>query len=144
MGHKLIKDCEIKWGSLVTSLESGLAIRPVLDDFLKYSVLKLTTEDWDTLEHLAHVLGPIKSVVESICRTDADLYEAEVVIKELFIELESIGSPLALELLTLLKAEIKKRWNTDIVGLLKYLHDPHKYPPSRKTKKATRGGNFFG
>ena len=140
MGHKLIKDCKIKWGSLVTSLESGVAIRPVLEDFLKYSILKLTTEEWNIMEDLVRVLSPIKTVVESICRTDADLFEAEVAFKELFIELESNGSSLALELLTLLKVEIKKRWHPDVVGLLKYLHDPHKFPPSRKAKKATRAG----
>ena len=139
MGQKLIKDCKIKWGSLVTSLESGIKIRPVLDTFLKYSTLKFTNEEWDVMEELVHVLGPIKTVVESMCRADADLLEAEVAIKELFKELESNGSPLALKILRLLKIEIGKRWHRKIVGLLKYLHDPEKYPPSRKTKKNTRG-----
>ena len=48
------------------------------------------------MEELVHVLGPIKTVVESMCRADADLLEAEVAIKELFKELESNGSPLGL------------------------------------------------
>ena len=139
MGSKLIKDCKIKWGSLVDSLESGIKIRPVLDDFLKYSTLKLEKEDWDAIDELVAALVPIKTVVESICRTDADLFEAEIVIKELFKELESVGSDLALKLLAALKIEIKKRWHPDIVGLLKYLTDPNKFPPSRKSKKPTRG-----
>ena len=91
------------------------------------------------MEELVQVLSPIKTVVESMCRADADLLEAEVAIKELFKELESNGSPLALKILDLLKIEIGKRWHRKIVGLLKYLHDPEKYPPSRKTKKNTRG-----
>ena len=139
MGQKLIKDCKIKWGSLVTSLESGIKIRPVLETFLEHSTLKFTNKEWDVMEELVQVLGPIKTVVESMCRADADLLEAEVAIKELFKELESNGSPLALKILGLLKIEIGKRWHRKIVGLLKYLHDPEKYPPSRKTKKNTRG-----
>ena len=139
MGHKLIKDSKIKWGSLVTSLESGIKIRPLLEEFLEYSTLKLSSEEWDVMEKLVEVLGPIKETVESICRADADLLEAEVVIKELFEELKSNGSPLAMKLLAQLKIEIKKRWKPDIVGVIKYLTDSEKYPPSRKGKKATRG-----
>ena len=136
MGHKLIKDCEIKWGSLVTSLESGLKIREVLDKFLEHSTLKLSPEDWNAIEGLVQVLSPIKTVVESICRRDADLLEAEVAFKYLFKELKSNGSTLAMKMLSQLKIEIGKRWNSEIVGLLKYLTDHEKYPPSRKAKKA--------
>ena len=39
MGHKLLKDSKIKWGSLVTSIESGIKIRPLLEEFLEYSTL---------------------------------------------------------------------------------------------------------
>ena len=143
MGHKLIKDCKIKWGSLVTSLESGIKIKEVLNDFLKYSTLKLTSQDWDAMEQLVEILGPCKTVVESICRKDADLLEAEIAFKALFEELESNGSLLALKLLASLKTEIKKRWHPRIVGLLKYLHDPEKYPPTKVSRAKKSKGKMI-
>ena len=134
MGHELQRDCKIKWGSLVTSLESGTKIREVLVDFLKYSTLALTEEEWDTMEELVEILGPCKVVIEAICQTDADLFDAEISFKWLFQTLESNPSPLAKELLKSFKKEIGKRWNPDLAGLLKYLYDPQTHPPSKKRK----------
>ena len=84
MGQKLIKDCKIKWGSMVESLQSGIKIREFLQKFLRNSPLDLTDSEWDKMEEMAQILDPVKTVVEMICREDADLLMAEVAIKKLF------------------------------------------------------------
>ena len=141
MGRKLTRDCKIKWGSLVGSIKSVLDIKPVLIDFLKYDTLAFNEEEWDLLEELYGVLSPVKDVVNVICRVDADLLEAEVVIKELFCLLESLGTNLSKKLLEALKIEIGKRWLPDHVGLLKYLNNPNEL--SNVGKKRPSAGKFL-
>ena len=136
-GHKLKRDCKIKWGSMVESLQSGIKIREFLQKFLRNSPLDLTDSEWDKMEEMAQILDPVKTVVEMICREDADLLMAEVAIKKLFKMLKDIGTDLAEQLLTHLKTEIGKRWQTDVAGLLKYLNDPVKNKP-RVTEKSKR------
>ena len=139
MGHKLKRDCRIKWGSLVTSIKSALDIKPVLKEFLKYSTFALNDEEWDLLDEIYSVLMPVKDVVDVICRADADLLQAEIVFIELFDVLESIGTPLSRKMLANLKTELEKRWQTDLVGLLKYLNDPSELDKVPKTKKLSTG-----
>ena len=139
MGRKLKRDCPIKWGSLVTSIKSALDIKPVLKEFLKYSTFALNDEEWDLLDEIYSVLMPVKDVVDVICRADADLLQAEIVFIELFDVLESIGTPLSRKMLANLKTELEKRWQTDLVGLLKYLNDPSELDKVPKTKKLSTG-----
>ena len=139
MGSKLKRDCRIKWGSLVTSIKSALDIKPVLKEFLKYSTFALNDEEWDLLDEIYSVLMPVKDVVDVICRADADLLQAEIVFIELFDVLESIGTPLSRKMLANLKTELEKRWQTDLVGLLKYLNDPSELDKVPKTKKPSTG-----
>ena len=139
MGSKLKRDCRIKWGSLVTSIKSALDIKPVLKEFLKYSTFALNDEEWDLLDEIYSVLMPVKDVVDVICRADADLLQAEIVFIELFDVLESIGTPLSRKMLANLKTELEKRWQTDLVGLLKYLNDPSELDKVPKTKKLSTG-----
>ena len=155
MGHKLIRDCRIKWSSMVSSVKSVLDIRPVLEDFLHFTTLKFSDEEWELLEEIHGALMPIKDVLDLICRRDADLYQAEIAISELFKILESLGTPLAQKLLKSIKSEVEKRWNTKLVGLLKYLNDPSelleleeaeklaKVGRGRKKKKPSSGTSFL-
>ena len=140
-GRKLKRDSKIKWGSMVDSIKSILDIKPVLKDFLKYNTLEFNEEEWDLLDELYGVLSPVKDVVNIICREDADLLEAEVVIKELFNHLESLGTNLSQKLLEALKVEIKKRWHADYCSLLKYLNDPSEL--EKVPKKRPSVGKFF-
>lgn len=123
-------------------IKSALDIKEVLKNFLKYTDLKLSDEEWNLLEELYRILSPVKDVVNVICRKNADLLIAEVVFQELFDVLEKIGTPLARKLLDNIKAEIKKRWNLKAVSLLKYLNDPSeldKVPSTKSKKKLSQG-----
>lgn len=123
-------------------IKSALDIKEVLKNFLKYTDLKLSDEEWNLLEELYRILSPVKDVVNVICRRNADLLIAEVVFQELFDVLEKIGTPLARKLLDNIKAEIKKRWNLKAVSLLKYLNDPSeldKVPSTKSKKKLSQG-----
>ena len=142
MGHKLKRDCKIKWGSLVDSIKSALDIKPVLKSYLKYAILELKEEEWNLLEELYGILMPVKDVVNMICRTEADLLMAEIAFTELFDVLGKIGTPLSEKLLAALKIEVEKRWHPEICGLLKYLNDPSELEKS-KAKKKPSAGKFF-
>ena len=123
-------------------IKSALDIKEVLKNFLKYTDLKLSDEEWNLLEELYRILSPVKDVVNVICRRNADLLIAEVVFQELFDVLKKIGTPLARKLLDNIKAEIKKRWNLKAVSLLKYLNDPSeldKVPSTKSKKKLSQG-----
>ena len=123
-------------------IKSALDIKEVLKNFLKYTDLKLSDEEWNLLEELYRILSPVKDVVNVICRRNANLLIAEVVFQELFDVLEKIGTPLARKLLDNIKAEIKKRWNLKAVSLLKYLNDPSeldKVPSTKSKKKLSQG-----
>ena len=123
-------------------IKSALDIKEVLKNFLKYTDLKLSNEEWNLLEELYRILSPVKDVVNVICRRNADLLIAEVVFQELFDVLEKIGTPLARKLLDNIKAEIKKRWNLKAISLLKYLNDPSeldKVPSTKSKKKLSQG-----
>ena len=123
-------------------IKSALDIKEVLKNFLKYTDLKLSDEEWNLLEELYRILSPVKDVVNVNCRRNADLLIAEVVFQELFDVLEKIGTPLARKLLDNIKAEIKKRWNLKAVSLLKYLNDPSeldKVPSTKSKKKLSQG-----
>lgn len=123
-------------------IKSALDIKEVLKNFLKYTDLKLSDEEWNLLEELYRILSPVKDVVNVICRRNADLLIAEVVFQELFDVLEKIGTPLARKLLDNIKAEIKKRWNLKAISLLKYLNDPSeldKVPSTKSKKKLSQG-----
>lgn len=123
-------------------IKSALDIKEVLKNFLKYTDLKLSDEEWNLLEELYRILSPVKDVVNVICRRNADLLIAEVVFQELFDVLEKIGTPLARKLLDNIKTEIKKRWNPKAVSLLKYLNDPSeldKVPSTKSKKKLSQG-----
>ena len=128
-------------------IKSALDIKEVLKNFLKYTDLKLSDEEWNLLEELYRILSPVKDVVNVICRRNADLLIAEVVFQELFDVLEKIGTPLARKLLDNIKAEIKKRWNLKAVSLLKYLNDPSeldKVPSTKSKKQAFERSNNLG
>ena len=123
-------------------IKSALDIKEVLKNFLKYTDLKLSDEEWNLLEELYRILSPVKDVVNVICRRNANLLIAEVVFQELFDVLEKIGTPLARKLLDNIKAEIKKRWNLKAISLLKYLNDPSeldKVPSTKSKKKLSQG-----
>ena len=140
MGHKLKRDSKIKWSSMVDSIKSLLDIKPVLQEFLKYSILDFNKEEWTLLEELHGILMPVKDVVNIICTDDADLIDAEVAFQELFNVLEANDSTLAKNLLKSLKAELKKRWNPKIAGLLKYLNDPKELEKAAAKKKRPSAG----
>ena len=140
MGHKLIRDCRIKWSSMVGSVKSVLDIKEVLEDFLHFTTLKFSAEEWKLLEEIYGALMPIKDVLDVICRRDADLLEAEIAISELFKILESLGTPLAQKLLQSIKSEVEKRWNTKLVGLLKYLNDPSELLEMEEAEKQAKVG----
>ena len=140
MGHKLIRDCRIKWSSMVGSVKSVLDIKEVLEDFLHFTTLKFSAEEWKLLEEIYGALMPIKDVLDVICRRDADLLEAEIAISELFKILESLGTPLAQKLLKSIKSEVEKRWNTKLVGLLKYLNDPSELLEMEEAEKQAKVG----
>ena len=127
---------------MVSSVKSVLDIREVLEEFLHFTTLKFSAEEWELLEEIYGALMPVKDVLDVICRRDADLLEAEIAITELFKILESLGTPLSQKLLKSLKTEVQKRWNTDLVGLLKYLNDPSELlelEEAEKQAKASRG-----
>ena len=140
MGHKLIRDCRIKWSSMVSSVKSVLDIKEVLENFLHFTTLKFSAEEWELLEEIYGALMPIKDVLDVICRRDADLLEAEIAITELFKTLEALGSPLSQKLLKSLKSEVEKRWNTELVGLLKYLNDPSELLALEEAEKLAKVG----
>ena len=147
MGHTLHRDTKCKWGSMVDMIKSLLEIKPVLQKILKHQTIELSETDWKNMAELERILDPVKKVVEVICREDADLLIAEVYFKKLFKTLESIGTPLALEFLKNLKDEIKKRWHSDVAGLLKYLNNPQKNKPmvperARKRARIVEGKKY--
>ena len=123
---------------MVASIKSGLDIQEVLVDMLEYNSLKFTKDEWDVMHELYDCLSPVKDVLDIICRRDADLLEAEIVFTELFKNLESLATPLSLKLLEALKVEIGKRWNTELVGLLKYLNDPTELLKAEEQQKADK------
>ena len=137
LGHTLKRSCKCKWESVLASIQSGLKIKPVLQQVLKFSTLKLSDSEWNKMEEVANILEPVKVVVEVICREDADLLNAEVSFKELFGTLGSLESESAQNLLEALKVKISNRWHSDVAGLLKYLNNPVKNkpkPPERAKK----------
>ena len=59
---------------------------------------------------------------------------------KLFKILESLGTPLSQKLLKSLKSEVEKRWNTEVVGLLKYLNDPSELLDLEEAEKVAKEG----
>ena len=104
--------------------------------------MELKDNEWELLEELHGILSPVKDVVNVICRTDADLLQAEIAFKYLFNVLEKFGTPLSEKLLAALKTEIEKRWKPDYAGLLKYLNDPSELEKSSKARKKPSAGKF--
>ena len=123
-------------------IKTALDIKEVLKDFLKYTMLALSDDEWNLLEELYSILSPVKDVVNVICRRNSDLLIAEIAFKELFTVLENIGTPLAAKLLENLKIEIGKRWNPRIASLLKYLNDPSELNKVVKSKKKPSQGMY--
>ena len=143
MGHSLKRDCKTRWNTMLDSIQSGLDIKPALQQFLQYHPLSLTDLEWEKLEELATVLGPCKATVEALCREDADLLSAEVILKKLFKTLRSFESVLADELCDTLVKEIKKRWLTDVAGLLKYLNNPDKLTQQEGNRRRRNYSDAF-
>ena len=121
-------------------IKSALDIKEVLKDFLKYTNLGLSEDEWDLLLELYSILSPVKDVVNVICRRNSDLLIAETSFKYLFEVLEKNPSPLAAKLLANLKIEIEKRWNPRYVSLLKYLNDPSELSKVVKSKRKPSTG----
>ena len=138
-----MRDCKIKWSSLVDSIQSGIDIKPVLKQFLQYDALSMSDSEWEVMEEIAHVLGPCKVTVEALCREDADLLTAEVVLKKLFKTLRSFETVIANELCDALVIEIKKRWLPNVAGLLKYLNNPDKLTEQETNRKKRKISDAF-
>ena len=111
---------------MVDSIQRGLDIKLVLKPFLQHSTLALSNSDWEKMEEMVNVLGPVKVTMEALCRDDADLLSAEVALKKLFKTLRAYDSPFSHEVCDALVVEIGKRWQKDVAGLLKYLNNPDK------------------
>ena len=128
---------------MVDSIQSGIDIKPVLKQFLQYDALSMSDSEWEVMEEIAHVLGPCKVTVEALCREDADLLTAEVVLKKLFKTLRSFDTVLANELCDALVVEIEKRWLPDVAGLLKYLNNPDKLTQLEGNRKRRKISDAF-
>ena len=130
-----MRDCKIKWSSLVDSIQSGIDIKPVLKQFLQYDALSMSDSEWEVMEEIAHVLGP--------CKVTVDLLTAEVVLKKLFKTLRSFETVIANELCDALVIEIKKRWLPNVAGLLKYLNNPDKLTEQETNRKKRKISDAF-
>ena len=124
IGYQFATETKTRWNSTAAMLESILKIKIPLKKILKGSNLELSEQEFDRIQEILDVLMPVKIVVETICREDADLLIAETAFNELFKTLNANDSFLAFKMLESLKKRVKSRWNPLTAGLLKFLHNP--------------------
>lgn len=88
----------------------------------------------DCLKNLRKALSPIKLSVEAMSRRDANLLQAESVIKFSLDKLKKLETNVSLRLYDALKERMISRRNTEAISTLKYLHDPASYKDAVKNE----------
>jgi hypothetical protein len=123
----LILDVRTRWNSLFYMLRRYLEVNkcvskalldhPGQDDLNKDEILALTS--------IVNCLEPVTIGLESLCRKEADLLQADIVLKFIFDQLQAQESTIAQHMLDELRTRIQQRRNCDVVSLMRYLEDPN-------------------
>nr|CAI5846274.1 unnamed protein product [Callosobruchus analis]CAI5870182.1 unnamed protein product [Callosobruchus analis] len=122
----LILDTKTRWSSLLDMLERF----SLLKDCIQKSLIdtsnssSITDEDFKTIDVVIDVLRPIKLAVEALCQRDANLITADITLKFLLEQLNSLDNALSKDMSEALKIRILQRRNPDLSGTLRYLHNP--------------------
>lgn len=119
----LILDTKTRWNSLVDMVERFLGvhdeIKQALCDLRQPAVF--STSEILSLQQLVSVLKPVKLAVEALCRRDANLITADVVVKFMMQKIEPVNTDLSRELYKNLNTRIRERRNS-LSEVLNYLH----------------------
>ena len=122
---KLQSDMKTRWNSFLTMLEKFVKLEGPLmtiwPTLAKSKKLSLEQSDFQVAKNIIAVLKPCLAASKNLCRRDATLYTAEIIMQELSNELENLDSDLASELALKVRERYRQRRQDDVVSLLKYL-----------------------
>ena len=103
-------------------LQLHSAVRKASIDF--NLTVTLNDNDVALLKNLVEVLSPIRTALIEISKRGFNLIQADAAYEFIFNSLETNQTSLSNAMLQAVKKRLLERRNSDLIGLLKYLHDP--------------------
>lgn len=120
---KLILDVKTRWNTLASAIQRFLKLIDCINNALEELGLESFNENYvNVLKNVSITLEPTMLAVQELSKNSANLITAEGTILYVFQKLKQIDSELSKKLLEVIKNEIEKRRNKEIVSLLIFLH----------------------
>jgi len=128
----MIADCPTRWNSLCAMLERFVELKASLQKCLsvlkKELQIKVSEEDFKTIQEIANALKPVKLGVEALCRKNASLLTANAVMKFIIQKLKQQENLISSSLLSSLLGRFRERYVPKLAGVVQWLHDPGSKP----------------
>lgn len=124
---ELLIDAKTRWNSIVPMLERFIMLKDCIRDSLEElsSLNMFYNVDFEFLSTLADALLPIKLTVEALCKSDANIIQAEGALSFLYTKLEKLNSEISNKFLLAVKARMHQRQNKNLIDLAKYILNPN-------------------
>lgn len=94
--------------------------------------------NFDFISSFKESLLLVKMTVEALCRSDANIIQAEGALSFQLIKLQNLNSDISQKMLTSIKNRIHQRQNKNLLDLAKYILNPSIYPAKEVLNLATK------
>ncbi|KAK9688338.1 hypothetical protein QE152_g35625 [Popillia japonica] len=125
---QLTLDCRTCWNSLIDMLKRFILLKDCTQKTLiDLAILnKLSEADFEILTGIVNCLEPVRLAVLALCRSDANLYTADIAFNFMFEQLKQINSSLSIRLFASLRARVNER-RTTASQVMCYITNPKDY-----------------
>lgn len=122
----LLLDIKTRWNSIIPMLERILLLKDCIKDSLEElsSLSLFYNVDFDLVVQLCNVLLPVKLTIEALCRSNANIIQAEGALSFLYKKLEQQHTEIAKNMLIGIKTRMEQRQNKNLINLATYILNP--------------------